>query len=333
MLPSFQTDSIDYYQKKAYLTLLQLKRAFTRLPEGKRLLFFLIILTLFLYPGQNYWQTLSLNPTQPKVKAANITLNQPLPPQPDQTPPPRLTAQAVFVFEPDSGTILHQINPDTRLHPASTTKIMTALTALDVYSPNDILTVKTGDQAIGQSVHLETGQQFTAKDLLYAILVASGNDAALTLAENYPDGGYSRFVELMNQKAKDLHLKNTSFTNVSGIEGGNHKTTVHDLAILTKEAINNPLFMEIVNTPQITITDTTNQTQYKLETTNQLLGKIEGLKGIKTGWTENAGECLITYVERNNKKIITVVLNSSDRFGETKQLIDWVYSHHAWPKQ
>ena len=332
MPPIFQTGSIDYYQKKTYLTFLQFRQAFSHLPEGKRLLFFLIILTLFFYPGQNYWQTLSLNPTQPKVKSANITLSQPLPPQSDQTPPPNLTAQAVFVFEPDSGTILHQTNSNTRLHPASTTKIMTALTALDAYSPDDILTVKTGHQAIGQSVHLETGQQFTVKDLLYATLVASGNDAALTLAENYSDGGYSRFVELMNQKAKALHLQNTSFTNVSGIEGSNHKTTVHDLAILTKEAINNPLFMEIVNTPQITITDVTNQTQYKLETTNQLLGQVEGLKGIKTGWTENAGECLITYVERDNKKIITVVLNSSDRFGETRQLIDWTYSHHTWPQ-
>lgn len=329
----FLADRIDYYQKKTYLTLLQFNKVFSKLPEGRRFLFILTLALIFLYPGQNYWQTLYLTPGEPKVRQTNIFLDQPAPPTPDHTPPPALTAQAIFVFEPDSGTILYQLNSDTRLYPASTTKIMTALVALDVYSPNDILTAKTSEQAIGRSARLLAGQQFTVKDLLYAALVSSGNDAALTLAENYPHGGYSAFVNRMNQKARDLHLQDTSFTNVSGIEALNHKTTVHDLAILTKEAINNPLLIDIVNTPQITITDITGQTQYLLKSTNQLLGQVEGLKGIKTGWTENAGECLIAYVKRGHKEIITVVLNSADRFTETQKLINWAYAHHAWPEE
>jgi len=328
-LPSL-VQKCDYYQKKTFLSYLRFKKALYKVPEGKRFSLALLTFIIATYPGQNHWQTLTINPSEPKVRSAQITLKPHPIPINDGTKVPYLTAQAIFVFEPDSGAILYQHSSDTRLHPASTTKVTTALVAMDVYQANEILTVKTGEQAIGHSTKLATGQQFTVKSLLYATLVSSGNDAALTLAENYPGGGYLGFVELMNQKAQELHLANTSFTNVSGIESYNHKTTVHDLAILTKEAVKNPLFMEIVNTPEVTITDISGENQYQLQTTNLLLGKVDGLKGIKTGWTENAGECLITYTERDGKKIITVVLNSADRFGESEQLINWAFNHHTW---
>jgi D-alanyl-D-alanine carboxypeptidase len=207
---------------------------------------------------------------------------------------------------------------------------MTALVALDVYNLDDVLTVQTGQLAIGHSAHLATGEQFTVNSLLYATLVYSGNDAALTLAENYPHGGYQGFLDHMNQKAADLHLTNTHFTNVSGIESSAHKTTVHDLALLAKEALKNQTFTEMVDTSSTTITDITGNSSYPLDSTNLLLGQVAGLKGIKTGWTENAGECLVAYVERDNRKIITVALNSNDRFGESKTLIEWAYSHHTW---
>ena len=134
----------------------------------------------------------------------------------------------------------------------------------------------------------------------------------------------------MNQKAKQLNLSNTHFTNVSGIESTDHKTTVRDLALLTKEALKSDLIREIVSTKQATITATNSNNHYLLASTNQLLGQVEGVQGFKTGWTENAGECLITLVERLNHPVIIVILNSKDRFGESKRLIDWIYTSHIW---
>ncbi len=330
MFPSEIPAHLDHWQKKFYFNFLILKKSFLKLPLGKRLEFSFIVFIFLSYPGQNYWQTLILRNQTPQVKAASISIDSHPYPINDGTPPPLTTAQAIFIFEPDSGTILLEKNSNIKLHPASTTKIMTALVALEIYNLDDILTVRSGEQAIGHSVKLATNEQFTVKNLLYATLVSSGNDASLTLAESYPDGGYLNFLKLMNQKAQDLHLLDTSFSNVSGIESLNHKTTVHDLAILTKEAVKNTTFMEIVGTPSITISNVTGESKYLIESTNLLLGQVDGLIGIKTGWTENAGECLVTYTIRNNQKIITVVLNSTDRFGESQQLIDWSFTHHTW---
>lgn len=281
------------------------------------------------YPGQNFYQTLVLGDADSVVTDKEISLD--LVPQPisDGTPPPLISARAAFIFDPSSGTVLYQKNPDTRLFPASTTKIMTALVSLDTYHLGDVINVNTGKGVVGHSVDLQNGAHFTVSDILKALLISSGNDAALTLAENHP-GGYQWFVSDMNRKAKELNLSNTTFTNVSGLEDVNHKTTVHDLALLAKVAIEEPFIKDTVSKTEDTITDTTGTFNYHLETTNQLLGKIDGLIGLKTGWTENAGECLVTYTVRDGHSIIAVVLGSVDRFGESAALINWTFSSHSW---
>lgn len=289
----------------------------------------LLLATLALYPGQNVWQKLELHPQIGSVRGLSVDLGNAVIPYWNGLESPKLTSQAVVIFEPISGTILLEKNLDRPLPPASTTKITTALVALDKYSLDQILTVKQAPLAVGSKMKLQSGEQMSVRNLLTGLLVASANDAAVTLAENY-EGGYAGFVEAMNQKAQNLNLRQTHFSNVSGIESDDHYSSVHDLVILAKAALKNDFFRDLVKTRTATITDNTGTHLYSLTTTNLLLGEVEGVAGVKTGWTTNAGECLVTFVERNGKQLLIAVLGSADRFGETKKLIEWGYSAHTW---
>jgi len=225
---------------------------------------------------------------------------------------------------------MYSRNPDAPLMPASITKVMTALVALDYWSDLDtVIEVKNEDRAIGQTISLVKGERITLKNILAGLLVHSGNDAALAIADNYV-GGYSAFVSAMNAKARALHLDHTTFKNPSGVEQYGHVTTSRDLAVLAASALQNPVIAQMVETKHIVVTDVTGEIVHDLTTTNELLGAVEGLKGLKTGWTQNAGECLVSYINRDGHKIIVVVLNSLDRFGDTTKLINWAFSHHRW---
>jgi len=292
--------------------------------------FFLTVFFFLLIPTGNAYVYLKIPPGKPVVRQSEVAL-------PDTAlyplnltgqPVPFLTARAVLVIDAPSKAVIYQKNEDYQLPPASTTKIMTALVALDHWRLDDVLEVKTVYN-IGQTMELEQGEKITVENLLYGLLVQSGNDAAYTLANNYP-GGLTGFVEEMNNKARELYLSETFFTNPIGIDNGNHLTTVHDLALLASQAMENKVFAQIVATAEITVVDASGQINHQLENINQLVGEVEGLKGVKTGWTSNAGECLVTYIEREKGRIITVILGSQDRFGETRQLIDWVYSNFDW---
>ncbi|MBI1872210.1 D-alanyl-D-alanine carboxypeptidase, partial [Candidatus Collierbacteria bacterium] len=240
---------------------------------------------------------------------------------------PATTASAVYIYDLDSGSVLYEKNSDERFYPASTTKLMTALTAIDIYETDQVLTIKSG-KSIGNTVHLRIGNKLTVENLLNALLINSGNDAALALAENHPDG-YGGFINQMNQKTVVLGLTDTRFANPSGLVNPNHYTTAKDLTIIAKEAISNALIRKIVATKQLEISDITGKLKYPLISTNQLLG-FEGVKGLKTGWTPESKEVLVSFVERNGHTIIVTVLNSDDRFGESKRLIDWVYNNFTW---
>lgn len=303
--------------------------AFLRQLPSSRLLVALSFLLLFmLYPGQNFFQTLIIQPGA--IRSYHLPVITPAAyPVSDGTPVPSLTAQSVVVQDAVSKTILYARQPDTALLPASTTKIMTALVALDYYQLEAELTITQEDRAVGQTMELESGEVITVSNLLYGLLVESGNDAALALATHYP-GGYDAFVQAMNEKAQVLHLDSTVFKNPSGVESYGHVTTARDLAVLAAAAVNHPVINAVMQTPAITVTDVSGQIVHELVSTNQLLGKLEGVKGLKTGWTERAGECLVTYVERHGQPLITVVLNSADRFGESEALINWAYAHHRW---
>ncbi len=282
----------------------------------------------FMYPGPDTPRTVGIHQER-KIIFPQLVSPSPYPAS-DGTPAPEISARAVIVQDADSKTILYERNADAPMMPASTTKIMTALVALDTYKDLSIpLEVKVEDHAIGSSMKLKKGEHISVQNLLYGLLIPSGNDAALALADNYPRG-YDAFVEAMNQKARALHLSGTHYKNPSGVEQIGHETTARDLATLAKVAMENPVIANIVKIQAITITDDTGKIVHHLESTDKLLGNIPGLLGLKTGWTENAGECLVSYVNRDGHKIVSVVLGSDDRFGDTQALINWVYAHHTW---
>ncbi len=243
-------------------------------------------------------------------------------------PGPEVSAEGVVVYDVDSATTMYGRNAEESLSPASTTKIMTALVALDHYGLDDVVTVHTVANN-GQVMGLVPGEQMTVENLLYGALVYSGNDAAWALAEHYP-GGVDAFVKVMNEKAAALHLTHSHFTNPVGYDDPDHKMTATDLTRLAAFALTNKTIAKIVAIPQITISDVTYTHFHALTNVNQLLGKIPGVAGIKTGWTEEAGENLVTLIERNGHRVIIVVLKSQDRFKDTIALINWTFANFDW---
>jgi serine-type D-Ala-D-Ala carboxypeptidase (penicillin-binding protein 5/6) len=262
---------------------------------------------------------------KPLVKAAFIS--EPPMPVSRNLPAPDLTAISIFITDVDTGVVLYQKNPHQRLKPASLTKIMTALVALDYYDSDSIISVKDGQNAEGSTAKLKNGDKLIASDMLYALLVPSGNDAALTLAENYP-GGYQAFIDRMNSKAIEMGLQNTHFANVSGVESPNHYTSAYDIAMIAQSALARPQFAQIVSTQKITLKSLKGYL-YPLETTNTLLGE-PGIFGVKTGWTPEAGECLVILAEKDNHQVVISLLNSKDRFGEANTLFNWVFQNYTW---
>lgn len=294
--------------------------------------FLLIAICLFFLPGENFYERLRLEFEKPLVRGGEINLPEPsdYPINTTGVKAPFLTAKSAIVIDVPSKVIIFAKNANSVLPPASLTKIMTALVVVENYQLDKVLTVPNKiDYLIGSNMGLEAGERMTVENLLYGLLVHSANDAAFTLASSY-FGGIEQFIYSMNQKANELSLFDTHFTNISGIDQPNHKSTVRDLAHLTGYAMENPLLAEIVKTKKLTVVDVDKKHWHKLETTNELIGQVLGLKGVKTGWTEGAGECLISFVERNGKEIITVILGSQDRFGETADLIDWVFTNFEW---
>jgi len=240
---------------------------------------------------------------------------------------PIISAQAALAIDLSSMVPLYEKNPDAPLMPASTTKIVTALVALENYPSEAILKVE-GKKVEGQKMNLLKGEEITAENLIKGLLISSANDAAEVLADNFP-GGREAFVKAMNQKAKELHLTNTNFKNPTGFDGQGHFSTARDLVRVSIIAMQNPKFSEIVKIKELTVQSADGQIKHELANTNKLLGE-EGVLGVKTGWTENARENLVTYLEKDDKKIMLALLGSQDRFGETKELMDWIFSSYEW---
>lgn len=232
-----------------------------------------------------------------------------------------LKAEAAVVMDDDSKVVLFAKNPHLRFSMASTTKIMTALTALDYYSLNDVLTIKT-EKVEGAILGLEKGEKMFFEDLLYALLLPSANDAALALAQNYK-GGEAEFVKKMNLKAKDFNLENTHLEDPAGLFDDSNYTTAIDLSWLSSEALKNKTFAKIVATKQKVISDVEGRKIYQLKNLNKLLG-IDGVSGIKTGFTDEAGGVLSTSKVENGHTLIIVIMKSQERFEDTKKLLELI---------
>lgn len=244
---------------------------------------------------------------------------------------PKFSAAGVIAEDVNLGKVLYSKNTHVRLSPASTTKIMTALVGLEKFKSGDVLIVPQEAIVGGSTMGLYPGENMTFRSLLYGMMLNSGNDAAYTIALNYP-GGLNGFVGRMNEKARELGLFDTHFQNPAGFDGDNHYSSAHDLAILAKEAIKDSTLSRIVSTKETQVLAFDKSKQHELKNLNKLLDE-PGVLGVKTGFTEKAGENLVGLVERNGHKILTVVLNSSDRFLESKNLMDWVYANFEWVEE
>jgi serine-type D-Ala-D-Ala carboxypeptidase (penicillin-binding protein 5/6) len=295
-------------------------------------LLFLAVFAVFILriPGQNIY-TVNMSGLVPESAKIPVTIPDPYPYPVNTTgvfPGDDITATGIVILDADSGVYLYKRNEDMLLSPASTTKILTALVALDSYQLDDVVTVGNTVND-GQTMGLLQGERMTVENLLYGALIHSGNDAAYALAEHFP-GGVPAFVGAMNRKAKEIHLTNSTFTNPVGYDDPAHQMTAIDLSRLASVALNNKTIVKMVGIPAITISDVTHTYYHSLKNVNELLGKVPGVSGIKTGWTQNSGENLVTLVDRNGHRVILVVLKSADRFGETVKLIDWVFANYAW---
>lgn len=254
-----------------------------------------------------------------------------IPPVSKNLPPPFLTAWAIFVEDLTTETILYQKDANISVPIASTTKIMTALVASEFFKQNAVLTVGPSARISGSKVGLFSGEDLSFRSLLYGMLLNSGNDAAFTIAENYP-GGMLGFVSAMNKKSLELNLKNTHFDNPAGFDSPNHFSSAKDLAKITQEALKNYQLARIFATKETNIVSLDKKYTHKLFNLNKLLSDVSGVLGVKTGTTEGAKENLVTLIERDGHKVLLVVLGSEDRFDETKKLIDWVYANFTWPQ-
>ncbi len=211
---------------------------------------------------------------------------------------------------------------------ASTTKIMTATIVIEKCDLSEIVTVSSKAAGTGGSrIGLHTNDKISVNDLLYGLLLFSGNDAATCLAEHV-GGSIDGFAEMMNQKASDLHLSNTSFKTPHGLDKEGHYTTAYELAILTDYALRNETFARIVKTKSATIN--INGVPKTINNTNELLGNLDGVYGVKTGFTNGANRCLVTACKRNNLDIICVVLGADTknfRTSDSIKLIEYAFSN------
>lgn len=288
----------------------------------KHLFFFLFFTVLFLfYPGDSYYFHLfaynreAINKTTPALK---LKIN----PIPYLKLPyyPQVSAEGIYLVDLPSFTPIFERNPQQRFFPASTNKVMTALVAYDLYKPDYIITVKQTVEE-GQVMHLVSGEKITVENLLYGILVHSANDAAFALANNY---GQEKFMEKVNEKAKSLGMNNSNFKNPAGLDNQNQYTTPFDLTLAARELLKNPYLSKIVSTKEITISDVDFKYFHQLTNVNKLLGEIQGLGGLKTGYTENAGENLVSFYKKNGHQFVIVILKSLDRFNDTRNIIRWI---------
>ncbi len=232
------------------------------------------------------------------------------------------SARAAILIERETGKVLLSHNAREKLPMASTTKVMTALIALEYGRLDEMVTVGRNAYGVpGTSIYLNLGEQITLKDLLYGLMLASGNDAAVAIAEHI-GGDVESFCRMMTERAAELGCTDTVFLTPHGLPKDGHYTTARDLALIAREAMSHELFREIVSTKRASIPWEGRSYQRILNNKNKLLTSYEGATGIKTGYTKAAGRCLVFGAKRNGLEVVGVVLRCGDWFDEAARLMD-----------
>lgn len=301
--------------------------------------------------GENLSSPQNIPPIQPQINISDLVRAQEEPPSsaqnnsyitPDQNPnflPIRdwsvpfieISAKSAIATDQAASRIYYQKNIFEKLPIASLTKLMTAIVVLENEKTDTAIKISKGavDQE-GEAGKLIVGEEIATENLLKALLIESSNDAAYAF-EEYFDSKNIDLINLMNQKAVALDLKNTHFTSSSGVEDDGNYSTAYDYARLVAYSLSNKNLWNILKLPSAKIASTDGSNIRTLATSNQLLGKVSGLIGGKTGYTPKARGCLLTAIEINpDTRVITIVLGADDRFGETEKLINWIKSAYRF---
>lgn len=241
----------------------------------------------------------------------------------------QLTATNLQVTDLNSGAVLLQKNATTSAFPASTTKILTALVAKDIYELDRPLLVTKEALRNDNLLKFYVGEQILAGDLIKALLINSSNESAEVLALN-SDLGKVGFVDLMNQKARALNLNQSLFVNPAGFDDENIYSTARDLTILAKELLKDSWLKEVVSTKSVIISEASGSAKHVLTNTNQLLFEHDEVRGVKTGTTQGAGQVLITLIEKDTHQLLIVLMGSEDRYLDTKMIMSWLEQAIEW---
>ncbi len=247
---------------------------------------------------------------------------------------PGVSAQTAILVEKNSARVLYEKNADKRMPMASTTKIITAITVLEKDGINLDEPVEISENAAGvegSSMYLEKGEKMTIRELLYGLMLSSGNDAAVALAEAV-SGSQEDFVSLMNDKVYEIGARNTHLTNPNGLPDDEHYSTARDMARITSYALNDPTFSEIVKTKAFKIEGEGKAYSRTLTNHNKLLNMYDGCVGVKTGFTKAAGRCLVSSAVRENMNLICVTLNAPDDWNDHMSLYDFGYDKYKYKK-
>ncbi|MDJ0304328.1 MULTISPECIES: D-alanyl-D-alanine carboxypeptidase family protein [Dehalobacter] len=240
---------------------------------------------------------------------------------------PYVTAHSAVLLDAETGELLYDRDGNVQRPPASTTKIMTAILALELTEPEEITTVSEKAGGVGESsIYLDKGDKIKIGELLEGALLSSGNDACVALAEKTA-GSQDEFIRLMNQKAASLGAYRTNFVNPNGLPDPNHYSTAFDLALITRYAMNAPQFAEIVSQKYSVINFEEPRKSQNAKNTNKLLWNYPLADGVKTGTTNAAGKCLVASASKDGRRLICVVLNAPDRFGDAQRLLQWGFDY------
>lgn len=243
-----------------------------------------------------------------------------------------ISAESYCVIDKLTGRILYEKASKTKHGMASTTKIMTAIVALEKALPDSVATVSyNASRTEGSSLYLKAGEKMSVIDLVYGLMLNSGNDAAVVLAEHI-GGSVENFASMMNELAQKIGAHSTHFTNPNGLYDDMHYTTSYDLALITRYALNNEVFRQIVATKKHTIQTIGEQRKIYLSNHNKLLNTLDGCDGVKTGYTKKTGRCLVSSVSRDGWQAICVTINASDDWNDHKILINKAFSEY-FPKK
>jgi len=242
-------------------------------------------------------------------------------------PPPAPGARAAIVVDAATGTVLYQRNAQTPMHPASLTKMMTALVAVERAPLDRIVRVTHPIVVTPILIGLEPGDEIPLQEAIYGLLLNSGNDAALAIAESVGDGSVERFVGWMNETAARLGLQESHFENPHGLDAEEHLTSAYDMAIIGRALMLNPTLAKVVGTDRHVYEGAFSWT---FRTRNPLMGHYDGVDGIKTGFDDLAGLCLVATASRDGRRAIAVVMNSTGFGADAASLLDYAFADKRW---